>query len=321
MWQVTDDKPQHGGADSETLPAASPLLSLASFWAGQGMPALDKACLLSFVSAGHAVTLYSFEEVEGLPHGIILRDAREIASFESIKAFLYQGEPNLAHFSDYFRYRLLACSPYVWIDTDMLMLRPLDFGPVANLFAKETKKSICNAILRIPSDDPALGEVIRRTERLMHTNLVWGATGPRLLNQVFGATAVLEQAHAPNNFFPVYYDDFWKPFLPECAEECTDASRGAYTLHLWNNVVVKMGVWKELAPPEGSFLWTCLRDRGLLYLFRDTYPADVMRCMVTNWKFRKNGADIGVVKLARQVFPSMIRTTAPRIRALMQARR
>lgn len=319
MEQAADHERQSDGAASEE-PRAPSVLPLASFWAGARMPALDKACLLSFVFGGHSVTLYSFEEIEGLPDGIILRDAREIAPFESREAFLYRGEPNLTHFSDYFRYRLLAHSQHMWIDTDMLMLRPLDFGPVVNLFAKETDKSICNAILRIPSDDPALAEVIRRTERLMHTELVWGATGSRLLNRVFGPMAVLEQAHAPTDFFPIHFDDFWKPFLPECAEECADASRTAYTLHLWNNIVVRMGVWKELAPPEGSFLWACLRDRGLLYFFRDTYPVDVMRHMVTNWKLRKNGADIGMLKLARQVFPSIIRTAAPRLRALLQAR-
>ncbi|HJS83900.1 MAG TPA: hypothetical protein VJ779_00380 [Acetobacteraceae bacterium] len=302
-------------------PAAVSRPSFASFWAGQGLSALDKACLLSFVSGGHAVTLYSFEEIDNLPDGITLRDAREIAAFEAHDAFLYQGTPNLAHFSDYFRYQLMARSPHVWIDTDLLMLRPLDLDSVATLFAKESERSICNAILRIPGDDPALKEVIARTERLMHTNLVWGATGPRLLNQVLGATAVLKQAHPPNRFFPIHYNDFWKPFLPECAPECAEACRDAYTLHLWNNIVVRMGVWKELAPPEGSFLWMCLRERGLLHLFRDTYPAEVMRHMVTNWKFRKSGADIGVVQVARQVFPSMIRTTAPRVRALFQARR
>ena len=306
---------------AESSPEASPLPSLASFWAGQGMSALDKACLRSFVAGGHSVTLYSYEYVEDLPSGVTPRDAREIVPYESRDAFLYQGKPNLAHFSDYFRYQMMARSPHVWVDTDMLMLRPLDFGPVAKLFAKETERSICNAILRIPSEDPALKEVIGRAERLMHTDLVWGATGPRLLNQVFGATVVLKQAHPPSSFFPIHYDAFWKPFLPECAPECADACRDAYTLHLWNNIVVRMGIWKELAPPEGSFLWTCLRDRGLLHLFRDTYPAEVMRNMVVNWKFRKSGADIGVVKLARQVFPSMVRTTAPRVRALIQARR
>ena len=300
-------------------PLSSPLPSIASFWAGGQIPALDKACLVSFALAGHPVVLYSFEELEGLPDCIETRDAREIAPRDSLAAFSCQGRLSLQHFSDYFRYRLQARTPHIWIDTDMLSLRPLDFGPVESLFAKETDRRICNAILRIPSDHPAVAELISRTERLMHADLAWGATGPRLLTHVMGGTAIFEQAHPPSSFFPIHYDDFWKPFLPECRPECVEAARGSYTLHLWNNIVVRMGVWKELAPPEGSFLWDCLRDRGLLSLFRDTYPAEVMRRMVETWHFRKNGADIGIVKLAKQVFPSMVRTVAFRVRAFMQA--
>jgi len=321
MRQMKDHEGQRSGAAPKAPQAAPSQLSFASFWAGQGVPALDKACLLSFASHGHPVTLYSFEAVESLPDGIAVRDAREIAPLAPMDAFLYEGKPNVAHFSDYFRYLLLQRTECVWIDTDMLMLRPLDFGPVSTLLARETDKSICNAIMRIPSNDPALGAVIRRAERLMGTDLVWGATGPRLLTQVLGAAAVLKQTHPPGRFFPVHYDDFWKPFLPECAQECADACRDAYTLHLWNHRVVRMGVWKEVAPPEGSFLWTCLRDRGLLPLFRHTYPADVMRHLVENWKFRKSGADVGLTNLARQALPSVLRTMAPRIRALMQRRR
>lgn len=297
---------------------SSSLPSLASFWAGGQIPALDKACLLSFALAGHPVVLYSFDKLEGLPDGIAVGDAREIAPRDSMTAFICQGGPNLQHFTDYFRYRLQARTPHIWIDTDMLSLRPLEFGPVESLFAKETERSICGAIFRMPGDDPALAELISRTERLMHTDLVWGATGPRLLTQVMGS-AIFEQAHPPRYFFPIHYDDFWKPFLPECTPECMAAARDAYTLHLWNNIVVRMGFWKELAPPEGSFIWNCLHDRGLLPLFRDTYPAEVMHRMVETWQFRKNGADIGIVKLIKQVFPSMVRTVAPRVRALMQA--
>jgi hypothetical protein len=300
---------------------SSALPSLASFWAGGQMPALDKACLLSFTLAGHSVVLYSFEELEGLPDAITTRDAREIAPVDSLTAFTCQGSPNVQHFSDYFRYRLQARTPHIWVDTDMLALRPLDFGPVESLFAKETERSICNAIFRIPSDHPALADLISRTERLMHTDLVWGATGPRLLRQVVGTTALFEQAHPPSNFFPIDHLDFWKPFLPEYTPECFERTRKAYTLHLWNNILVRMGVWKELAPPEGSFLWDCLYDSGLLSLFRNTYPAEVIRRMVETWHFRKNGADIGILQVMRQVFPGMVRTATPRVRALMQAKK
>ncbi|MBV8456192.1 MAG: hypothetical protein JO122_06220, partial [Acetobacteraceae bacterium] len=85
---------------------SSSLPSVASFWASGQIPALDKACLLSFALAGHPVVLYSFEKFEGLPAGITGGDAREIAPPDSLTAFSCQDRPTLSHFSDYFRYRL-----------------------------------------------------------------------------------------------------------------------------------------------------------------------------------------------------------------------
>jgi hypothetical protein len=63
-------------------------------------------------------------------------------------------------------------------------------------------------------------------------------------------------------------------------------------------------------------MWKQLQAMDLLGLFKDTYPVEVMRAMVTNWRFRKSGGDIGVVKLARQILPSIVRTAEPRIRRL-----
>lgn len=295
--------------------------SLATFWAGQQMPALDKACLASFVAGGYDVTVYSFDRIEGLPDGVKLADAGQIVPAGSVTAFIYDGKPNLSHFSDYFRYRLFARSEHVWIDTDMFLLRPITIDMRRDLFAKETRKSICGAIMHIDKSNPQLEHLIMRTEQLMGSELVWGATGPRLLSQVLGKQTILQEAHAPEVFFPIHYDDFWKPFLPACREECEQRCGTAFSLHLWNNIVVNLGVWKELAPPEGSFLWARLQERDLLPLFQGTYPAGVMQNMVTNWLYRKSGGDIGVLKLVRQAVPSFVRTTRPRIRALLQMRR
>ena len=45
-----------------------------------------------------------------------------------------------------------------------------------------------------------------------------------------------------------------------------------------------------------------------------------MQNMVNNWLLRKSGGDIGVVKLVRQVVPSIMRTATPRVRSLLQQR-
>ena len=312
--------------DAESSPRGEKLLNLATFWAGPTLPALDRACLASFAQHGHVMRLYSFEEVGGLPEGVTWQDAARIVPRESVDAFIYQGKPNLSHFSDYFRYRLFTATDETWVDTDMVSLKPAPASLISaktggSLFAKETPSSICGAIMRIDNSNDKLSELLKRTESLMNTELVWGATGPRLLNQVLGLSAMLGRAYAPEVFYPVHYDLFWKPLLPEHRDECASLSQNAFTLHLWNNIVVRLGYWKEVAPPEGSFLWTAFRDAGVLHLFKDTYPVDVMRHMVTNWLLRKSGGDIGVLKVMRQFAPSVARTFGPRIRGLIQRRR
>ena len=297
-----------------------PLLPVATFWAGGPLAALDKACIASFARQGHQTILYAYGEPADPPPSVILADAAEIAPAEAMSAFIFNGRPNLSHFSDYFRYRLFARSKHAWIDADLLAIRPIQAPHDGFVFACETKRSLCGAIMLIDQADPHLQELLRRTEALMHTELAWGATGPRLLTKVFGTNNVIARAAPPEIFFPIHYDDFCLPLLPEAADQCADLCHRASTLHLWNNLVVSLGYWKDLAPPKDSYLWRELRRLELLHLFKDTYPAEVMRAMVTNWRFRKSGADIGVLKLARQAGPSIVRTVAPRIRSLRQSR-
>jgi hypothetical protein len=282
------------------------------------MQALEKACLASFANAGLDVTLYSYESVPDFVPNVRTENASLIVPREKIGAFIYEGKPNLSHFSDYFRYKMFAQTDHVWIDSDMLLLRPIDIDLSGDLFAKETASSICGAIMRVRRDNPILQAAIARTESFMGKELVWGATGPRLLSQLLGRSAILEQAQPPSTFFPIHFDEFWKPFLPANYQECRELTRGSSTVHLWNNIVERMGVWKEVAPPVGSFLWHELDKMQLLGLFRDTYPESVMVNMVNNWRLRKSGGDIGAVKLAMQALPSIVRTTRPRMRALIQ---
>ena len=89
-------------------------------------------------------------------------------------------------------------------------------------------------------------------------------------------------------------------------------------MHLWNNVLVQLGYWKDIAPPEDSFLWRVWDEQGLLHLFKATYPVDIMRQMVRNYRLRKSGADIGILQSSRQLLPSLGRTLGPRLRALQQ---
>jgi hypothetical protein len=58
----------------------------------------------------------------------------------------------------------------------------------------------------------------------------------------------------PKEFMPVHYDEYYKLRLPEFAEECAEKCRNAKTVHLYNDILDRIGVWKILLPPEGSYL-------------------------------------------------------------------
>lgn len=278
----------------------------ATFWSGQGMTAFELACLSSFVRHGYAVTVYGYEAVHDLPDGVSFQRADDIVDRRFVDAFLIKGRPSLSHFSDLFRYRLFQNTRAVWIDSDMYLLRPFDLTLPPTLLAREDTDTLCGAIMRLDSANPALTQLVERTEAVAGRNLEWGETGPRLLTAVFGAEA-LAQSFGPDRFFPVHYDDFWKVLLPEFSDECRASCRDGYTLHLWNNIVTKVGVWKDVLPPEGSYLHQVFTDDGLGGLFQGTFPAGAMRHVIDNYRMRMSGNFGDVSKLARLAIPGLRR--------------
>ena len=145
-------------------------------------------------------------------------------------------------------------------------------------------------------------------ERATDRELSWGETGPRLLTEVFGKQDILKRARAPREFFPIGHDEFWRVFLPSERDWCEAACEGSFTVHLWNNIVVRLGIWKRFAPPPGSWLASRYEEDGTIDMFEDSYPADVMERMVENWILRGTGGALGIKAIARQLMPSIARS-------------
>ncbi len=282
--------------------------SFATFWAGKQLSAFEVACLRSFVIRGHSIALYSFEGVENAPEGVALLDASAIAPRDTLDRFLYAGETNYAHFADYFRYLLFRETDLIWVDTDILLIRPVHAPLKRMVLGLERPGSLNNAVMRLDNAGPELDRVIGEAAAAMGRDLHWGEIGPRLVSKVYGQAFLLGDAFAPKFFYPIAHDDFWKVLLPEHLDECERLCADAFTVHLWNNILERLGVWKMLAPPEGSFLHRRFDADGSLPFFSDIYPERVMRSMIENWRLRKDGGDLGIAKLSRQVVPSVFRT-------------
>ena len=138
------------------------LPTVASLWIGGTLTWVERLSLKSFVDKGHHTVLYTYEPVEGVPEGVEVRDGSTIADIASMPRHGRTGSPAL--FSDLFRYHMMVKAPgEIWIDTDMLCWQPLE-GLGDHVFGYEAPHQLNGAILRLPPDSEALGQLLEFTK-------------------------------------------------------------------------------------------------------------------------------------------------------------
>jgi len=130
-----------------------------TFWHGP-LDRLRLTCLRSQVAAGHKVTVYSFEPLPQLPDGVGNAEAEAIlphAFSEKLRPPLPGGswrDWTTLQFSDFFRMRLMARSAGLWLDADVLLLKPVEIDPAKPYFAWERPRQLGNSVLYLPAGDP-----------------------------------------------------------------------------------------------------------------------------------------------------------------------
>jgi hypothetical protein len=132
---------------------------IVTFWHGP-LDALRLTCLRSQVAAGHKVTVYSFDPLAGLPAGVGNAEAEAILP-HAFSERLRPPEPDgswrdwtTLQFSDFFRMRLMADGAGLWLDADVLLLRPVEIDPTKPYFAWERPRQLGNSVLYLPAGDP-----------------------------------------------------------------------------------------------------------------------------------------------------------------------
>ena len=126
---------------------------VATLWIGDRLRWIDRLALASFRHHGHEVTLYhAGDEAPGGTEGIACRPATDVAD---VDALLGKFAPAVV--SDMFRYALMRQTPAIWVDTDVLCLRPLQPDAEGYLAGYEDGGWINGAVLRLPPDSAALG--------------------------------------------------------------------------------------------------------------------------------------------------------------------
>ena len=130
-----------------------------TFWYGP-LDAVRRLCLKSQVAAGHKVTVYSFEPLAQLPDGVDNAEAEAILPYafsERLRPAKRDGtwiDWTMLQFSDFFRMRLLARNAGLWLDADVLLLKPVEIDPAKPFFAWERPSQLGNSVLYLPPADP-----------------------------------------------------------------------------------------------------------------------------------------------------------------------
>src|SRR3954469_4614503 len=139
-----------------------------TFWHGP-IDRLRLTCLRSQIAAGHKVTVYSFDPIRNLPKGVGNAEAEAILPY-AFSERLRPPQPDgswrdwtILQFSDFFRMRLMAERAGLWLDPDVLLLKPVEIDPPNPYFAWERRRRLGNSVLYLPADDP----IVRAFEDLM----------------------------------------------------------------------------------------------------------------------------------------------------------
>lgn len=236
-----------------TLPCTLPLPSLAALWVGTRLGPIEQLCALSCLAQGHALTVYTTENTQGIPPGVEVRDAREV--FDSPNIIKHHKTRSAALHSDIFRYQLLQKTPHIWVDLDIFCIRPLRFAS-DYVFAYENAQEINGAVLRLPRNSPSLTELLRYTpehrgyppffspgQKLRYwlksggrkpaiTHWPWGAIGPRGLSYHLQKNQETQHALGEQAFYPVSLHQLAQLSTPHALQR-EDLPSDTYAVHLW----------------------------------------------------------------------------------------
>jgi hypothetical protein len=222
-------------------------------WIGE-LSKLERLAMASFVANGHTVHLYAYADLEGVPEGVEVIDARAILPEDRI--FRYgpeagPGEGSLANFANLFRYKLLWDKGGWWVDADVVCLRPFDFS-APYVFAFQDETSINCAVMRLPQGS-ALARSLYEEAMFRGTRTKWGEIGPDLFSSKVTEFGLTEYALPPKAFYPIYHKLAVLLYIADNKEGALEASlRGSYAVHFWHELLRRVGKDKNAEFPPTS---------------------------------------------------------------------
>ena len=109
-----------------------------SLWIGKSLSKLEQLSMKSFIDHGHTYHLYTYDNVENIPNGVVVKDGNDILSKDEI--YTYKNG-SVSAFSNLFRFTLLYKKGGYWVDTDLICLKKFTFKEDDIVLSTEPLKS------------------------------------------------------------------------------------------------------------------------------------------------------------------------------------
>jgi hypothetical protein len=252
---------------------------VASLWVGGELNWLHKLCLASYAYHGHEVVLFFMADTApSVPPGV--RTAPITDVWDPAPAG-HAGAP-ASMLSDLFRLYLLKKTDMVWIDTDMLAVRPM---PVADYrVGFEPTGAINGAVLRLPQTSKTLNKLIDWFEdpewvtpwlgekdqaeiakappgkRLLRAfELRRPAVGPRALTYTLRKCGEMKHAHGPEAFYPLRGVMTDVLFSGYCTED-NWLTENTLAVHLYASMIRRYHATHR--PEDNSFIARTVKQIG-----------------------------------------------------------
>jgi hypothetical protein len=263
------------------------LFQVNCFWQGSNLRPLEQVALLSMLRQGHAVRLFAYGQVANVPDGVEMADANEVLPWKEMIFYRHTGSAALG--SNRFRYRLMHMGLGLWLDADMLLLKPIAKRDVC-LFGRQDESLINGAALFLPMGAPLLDDLIAFTSddhaippflpvkdrvrltlrkwlgRPKHVaRMTWGVFGPMALTYFIEKHGLVDRAESREAFYPIAYTDAHSLFMAN-GDIASQLTSETLAIHMWNDALRRPSHLRptnpmgQLVVEKGSFVERYARE-------------------------------------------------------------
>lgn len=222
------------------------LPAVQSLWMGERLSKMERMSVNSFLEKGHDFHLYTYGNLENVPRGVKIKDAREVIPSKGSAKY---GSKESATFADIFRYKLLSIKGGVWVDMDIISVRPFKFDE-EYLFASErverqSRWSInlpvrpVNCVMKTPKNSEIMEYCYEKSKNKDPETVEWGKIGPDLVEHAVRKFELGDYVLPFWSFCPISWWN-WGKFIDKSIkvkvkEKMKRKLLRPYAYHLWHS--------------------------------------------------------------------------------------